>query len=756
MRLLLFFVPVYLGFSVESDTTLYDTTDVVKYGGKNLIYLVSEERLILLDSAWVSYRDLMVRSDSIEYNTKTKILSAFKDVTFLTSAESIIGKALHYNINTRKGMMRQARSKVGDGFIACEECWLVKEKTLNLNQGYYTTCDLPNPHYDFYGTRVKIFMDDMAITQPILLKIRKVPVATAPFWFVPVGKKRKSGLSPFRVGSSRDWGYYARGISYYLVLNDYADLTFGLDIMNKKGFQPKLEGIYIIDPFARGQFLLTYIKELKGQTRYSLNSRHSSIFLWDSEIDGYIDYQNDARYIPDYAEDRVDWLKTELRSYLNLSRSFRKVGRSALTFEHYHRFETKYTELKLPAFALNFYERPILPGVNYSPGISFGNSLTKLGDSLKTTARSMGFRQGVTFVNLPLYTTQGVSYQEKMEYNKGTLTTQTKNLSGNANLSSSQNLLSTLFLSEGFSFSENISLKDTITYQSRYNFNLSSNITLYRIFGIYLGPLKGVLHRVTPSIGFNYEPQVSQVGFFGKPRFDTLPKTAGLGFGLANSFLGKFVVPLPSPKVAAPSKQEFVEEETILEPEKREETKVKKDLCYINFGSSYDLVSKQLSPLTSYIDIPVIDFRGMRFNTNFTLSYKLSDTTSYLSKKRFIGYSFNSTLTFSLSFFRDTVRKTEYSLSANLTHFIDPTANMLLANFNFTPPGFNIAVGTGYNFKDKRLASFNINLIKDLHCWELLLNTQGLGRNIAYDFKFRIKKIPDVSIGKGIFSFLLP
>ena len=122
-----------------------------------------------------------------------------------------------------------------------EEIWLVKERTLNVNQGYYTTCDRYPPHYHFFGSKVRVLMDDMVITQPLVLKIWKIPIAWAPFWFFPIGKHRKSGLSPFKVGQSNTEGFYAKNISYYWVINDYADMTFSLDFMMKKGFYPKVE-----------------------------------------------------------------------------------------------------------------------------------------------------------------------------------------------------------------------------------------------------------------------------------------------------------------------------------------------------------------------------------------------------------------------------------------------------------------------------------------------------------------------------------
>jgi hypothetical protein len=47
-------------------------------------------------------------------------------------------------------------------------------------------------------------------------------------------------------------------------------------------------------------------------------------------------------------------------------------------------------------------------------------------------------------------------------------------------------------------------------------------------------------------------------------------------------------------------------------------------------------------------------------------------------------------------------------------------------------------------------------LTKDLHCWEAFATLQKLGPHWTYDFEIRIKKLPDVKVGKGTFGSILP
>uniref|UniRef100_A0A7C6ED45 LPS-assembly protein LptD n=1 Tax=candidate division WOR-3 bacterium TaxID=2052148 RepID=A0A7C6ED45_UNCW3 len=744
------FILIYLLLEpkLATDSLKYDTTDIVLFGGKSLTYFAQEEKVIIIDSAWIRYREMSLFADSIEYDTKRHLISAFPRkispnapdsskgqfhyVTFKTTAETIIGFELHYNVNSRKGMMRRASTEVTNGFFQGEEIWLVKEKTLNVNQGYYTTCDRSPPHYHFFGSKVRVLMDDMVIAQPVVLKIGKVPIAIAPFWFFPIGKNRKSGLSPFKVGQSNVFGYYAKGMSYYWVINDYSDMTFGLDFMMKKGFYPKMEGRYIVNPFAQGQLLLTYIREFDTKkVRYSLQGKHSSVFFFDSDLTAYADYQSDERLISDYTEDRIEWLKKELFSYAQLSRSFRRIGKGTVFVQHRRDFTLNATEILLPKINIGFYSRPIFRTWNISPGISFNNNILTIADSLKTENRSAGLNLGIAPPPLPfgpLDISQSFGYNETKQYKQ--LAPDSidlkRGVSSATGLGSSQKVFQSLNLQENLSVNENIRVSDTIAYESRYSFSTGADITLYKIFGIEGLGLHGVLHQVTPSIAYSVTPRVRQKGFLGIPRLDTIPETRGLSFSIANLFQGKIG-----------------------------EDKIKRDLCYINFNSSYDFLQQKLAPIGTGADFFILQLPGLNLTVNINTVF---DLDSLVRLRRITDYSTQTNFYYSLSRSRsDTASKGLRNFSINLTHFLKPQSNMLTANLAFTLPGWAFNIATGSNLKRPwPPADINLSIVKDLHCWELLITGSGMGTRWAYDFKLRIKKIPEVSIGKGILNFVLP
>jgi lipopolysaccharide assembly outer membrane protein LptD (OstA) len=726
--------------------TQTDTTQkVVNYSSKNIVYYPKENRILLLDSATVSYQDIEVNGDSIEYDIKSKTLRAFKDVKFLTATEKVDGITLYYSLDSKRGYMQKANTTVENGFVNGQQIWLIKEKTLQILNGYYTTCDHNPPHYYFFATQSKILLDNTAIAQNIVMKIQGVPCAVAPFWFFPISKNRKSGLLPFKFGQSNTEGRYAKGVAYYLVINDYADMTFMLDVMEKKGFQPKIEGVYIINPFARGQFLGSYIYELDTKRgRYSFNGQHRSQFLFQSNLEAYIDIQSDQNYLPDYAENQAQWLKKEVYSQVSINRDFENIGRFSLTTERRQDFDKKILDWKFPSLSINFYRIPLINNWSLTPGVSFTNTATKYDSSYTNPqeenidVRLINGRFGIsnprTFLgvfDLPV----NLSFRAARDEIIGVSVSKSQTLNAGTGISSSQTIFQALNVSEGIRYNQSVSYnEDTRSSSVLYNFDFNSNITLYRLFGINHFGIDNILHRVTPNIGLSLIPAIKQYSTWGIPRLDTNPQSANISFSLNNFFQGKI-----------------------------NKSNEKKDFANLVLQSNYDIKEKILSPLSVNSDLYLINRNNIHWTTNVGFTYPWQNKP--ISQARISALSINNSFNYTYTK-RDTVRMQDLGLNFTLNHFytansdglspLASQANMLNAVISVAPVGWRFDFSTNYNFIENRITDYSLSIWKDLHCWEAIVNINRFGSQWAYDFKVRIKKIPDVAVGKGLLGFVLP
>lgn len=729
-----------LGQAAVPDSSPVDT---VHYGGQNVRYRVKDADVLLLDSAWVRYREMTVHSDSIHYDLNEQRLRAYGEVLFTSGDQNINGVELQYDIDTRKGMMRTARTELQDGFFHAEEVWLVEEKTIHARRGYYTTCDRDHPHYDFFGPRVKLLMDDIVITRPVLLRLFGFPVLAAPFWLVPVANQRQSGLMPFKVGFSNDQGWYGKDLAWYQVINEYADATVYLDVMTRKGIQPRAEAVYIVNPLARGSIQGSWIREWDTRrTRYSFNASHSSVFLFDSELKAEADIVSDSRYVPEYGEDQIDWLKQEASSFIQLTRPIRRVGNFSVLARNRREFLQHRSYSQLPSARLSFGTRPLVAGWNFAPGLGFENVLRNYADSLDAdTARSVELdgRASVGFSS-PDYRLGSVgglrlrhdlALSAERQYWNDTLASSPARLGNELRVELDQRLGGGIALRQSISAGQDNRLDTAAFPQTRYSASTGAELALYRVFGIETGNLHGLLHTVRPSAYLTYQPGVTSRRILGTP--DLLePEDVYASYRVDNGFQAK-----------AGSTRSVV------------------DLGRVGLSGSYDLLDRRLSPLRADAALyPLRSVEGLDLQLDAGVSFDL-ETLRFKD-----DYSVGGSFSWDALVWRGPVTAadsaagrldSDWRVQLRLRHSLTGNSQMLTGSFGFQFPGWRVDLASvGYNFKTAELTDYSVTVWRDLHCWEALATFEKLGASWKYDFEVRIKRLPDVKFGKSTFRTFLP
>jgi hypothetical protein len=520
-----------------------------------------------------------VYADSIHYDVNTQRLSAVGNVLFSSNDNNVDGRALNYDIDTRKGLMHTSRTEIENGFFWAEEVWLVKEKVINARRGYYTTCEKMPPHYAFYCPRAKLMVDDIVIAEPVVFKAFGVPILAAPFWLVPVATRRKSGLMPFKVGNSSDQGFYAKDLAYYWVINDYADATFYCDVMTRKGVQPRMEAVYIVDPYARGSLQGSWIREWDThRTRYSLAAEHSSRFLFGSDLSAAVDLLSDARYVPEYGEDEIDWLKQEAFSYAELSRTIGRSDRLTLTVQRQDLFSEHQDHTVLPKLTARLGTRHLPFDWDLSSRLSVSRSLSNYADSAGVDTTSLDDYDGRLNAGLSspdyelgpvgrLRVTHSAALAADRGYDNGVLDDSTIGLSNDLAVSLSQKILGAVNARQSVTATQANDLRPVSDPETRYRASLSADMALYRVFGIHSLDMHGILHTARPRLSLDYEPEVTARKYIGTPVVLS-PANARVNLSVGNGFQAK-----------------------------AGSTRAKIDLGNATFTTSYDLESQHLSPL---------------------------------------------------------------------------------------------------------------------------------------------------------------
>lgn len=655
------------------DTVLSDTASTVRYRAKSITYDLERSVIILRDSSIIAYQDVVLTSDSAYYYIETNYLDAFGACDLRQLSDSIRGDLLRYNLNNQKALMTRGRTQIDNGFIEGREIFWIDEKTVHSYHGKYTTCSDSPPHYYFYSPRMKVYLGDMVIARPIFLYIQDIPVLGAPFWFVPISNKRKSGLLPFRVGNSAVFGKYLRDFAYYLVLSDYADITLQLDAMEKKGVMPHLETVWDYAPFSRGTVYASYIRDIAtDKVRYSLEARNvSDLFVFGSSFNCDIKYVSDNSYRQDYAETTAIWLEREIISQATLTRALGRF-RNTLAFERREDFTDTTVTLKFPYYTLSGPSSMLFSTVSYAlSGHISRDRRTTTGDTTEVTGANI----------------------------HATPTLQ-QNVYGLFSLSPRLDLDLALFNED--------TLGNAWPLRFGYSLGATASSNLFRVYGLDLLGLHGVLHKIMPSITFTYTPDFD---------FERFPRATGIP------------AYLPARSLDLGLNQEF-------------EAKIgaalkKSTILRVNLNSRYDLVRDSLTPVGFLAAAPYNPFPAPISAFMVQVDGSVDPYTR--------DYTYNITNSSGVKF-------DVFSLTLNQSYRRGGIYQIWF-NGDLAPTRhWRLTYSARYDWSAQRLVDYSFGLTRDLHCWEAVFNFNQLGDEWRYDFKVRIKALPEVSIGKGLFG----
>ncbi len=669
----------FLCLEFLQDTTLSDTADIVQYEAHRIIYDLEKSRIILKDSSYITYKDITLHSDSAYYYIDDNILEAFGRCDLRQMNDSIKGNHLKYNIGNRKARMMNGKTQIEKGFIEGKEIYWIDEHTVNAYSGQYTTCNDSPPHYYFYSPRMKIYLGDMVIARPLILYIQGLPVLAAPFWFVPISSKRKSGLLPFRAGNSRAFGSYIRDFAYYIVISDYADVTIQMDAMEKKGIMPRLEAVWDFAPFTKGQVYASYIKEIDTKReRYSIEGRNNSeYFLLGSSFNCDIKYVSDNNYQQSYAETTLLWLEKEITSQATISRDIAGF-KNTVVYERRQEFIDTISSTireKAPSYTLSGPSRTLFSLISYSLA----------GHLVRDRSRTQTDTSDVVGANLHTSPTM------------------------------QQNVLDLFTVSPKLDLDLAGYKEDTAGNKNQlrfgYSFSATASTNLYRLFNIELLGLHGVLHKVSPRISYTYTPDFDFGRFPLVAGISQYSKTNRVGFGVDQELEAKI-------------------------GEKRE----KRRIARISVNGGYNLITDSLSSVGFIVDLPYNPFPKPITNFSTQLNGSINPYT------RDYDYNISNTTTIKNDFF---------ALSLNQSYTKGGIYQIWFSGDIKPTRNWKVSYSARYDWETKRLVDYSFGLNRDLHCWEAIFSFNQLGDNWRYDFKVRIKEIPEIAIGRGLLGYIL-
>lgn len=620
---------------------LLDTT--VYYSAERLSYDFEEGRILLLGSAKVDYKNVTVLSDSLIYDTETRTVVAYKNPILCIDKDTTYGRSMAYNLNSGKGITFDGRSKVEKGWFGGKTVKLVAPKTLNVESGRFTTCGLNPPHYYFWAKSLKVYMDDMVYARPVVLFVQDIPVFFLPFWFFPIKKGRSSGLLFPQVGSNSTLGRYVKNIAYYWVISDYADLTVGVDYMEKKGVAVNLSSVWLYKPILSGNITTQYVDENGLKRRWKAKLSHRQNLRDGTILMARGDFVSDESFNRDYEDNVVRELEQVFTSYISLSRRLGLLS-TGLLIRETRNIKTKDRWGDYPKITLSLPSVGVLGG-HFSYSGVFLNSIA--GDeNERKSENSLRF-------TLP----------KKLWY---------------FNISPG--------MGARFSLSDT---EDGISVEKSYDGSVGIGTVLYGRSVIRNPELR---HTTRPSVRYSLSRSGGSY-------------TKNLGFSIRNEF---YLLLWEGKKIK---------------------------LGRGDIATTWNFEEGRCNPAAvSFSTSPV---RGVSLRGGGTWNiYADSIYGKYLVASYSLSRGdFRTTLTYNIR------EGSDESVWGNIC--MKPTK------------GWRVEGGIRYDIRNGNIIDEHVSLKRDLHCWELQFNYQKYGERWNYDFKLRIKAIPDIKVGKEIIKMLL-
>ena len=296
------------GAGAEADTTALP----IEYNADRIEYLFGDDTWVMTGSAEVKYGDVELTAGRLRFQTHTELLTAdflppAPDINPATNTyprlsdetNVVVGDRMQYDMNTGEGQIWKGRTRYQEGFFNGELITLNADRTFEIHQGTYTTCDNPNHlHYYLRMGEAKVVPDDKAVVRNVTGYIMGIPVIYLPVYVFSVKSGRQSGFTVPNYGSGVEEGRYLRNLGYYWAPNEYFDMKSTVDIEAKTGFMLRKRFQYRQDRRIRGSASGSWRTGFDGKTSgWDVSARHRQEVIPGLTVRGQGNFAQSLQYL---------------------------------------------------------------------------------------------------------------------------------------------------------------------------------------------------------------------------------------------------------------------------------------------------------------------------------------------------------------------------------------------------------------------------------------------------------------------------
>lgn len=359
-----FFISLLLNSKEEKVN--FDAEQIIFNNTNKTVYLVGNSSIIT-DSLKIMADSFLIFPDSSKLFAYRKVRMEFNDFTI--EADSI-----NFDYKKRSGIVYKGKTQIQKFQMTGEIINVKNENEFEIDKGRFTTCKKSEPDYWFYSYKTFLYREDRAMVLPIVLYVKEVPLVAIPFFVIPIATTRKSGFLMPKPGYTSLDGFYVKQFSYFWATNDYSDMTFSFDYIQKRGYLFGYELRVLFNPVLTLNLTSNFIFERDNRRRWNLSGDYSHKLFYDINLKSKIDFESDFSTYTDYSDTIVLRLKREAYSFISVQKNF-KFYNSFISFDRRENFATKEIKMNLPIYNGYFKKVNFLRIKKFIPnGIYYQNS----------------------------------------------------------------------------------------------------------------------------------------------------------------------------------------------------------------------------------------------------------------------------------------------------------------------------------------------------------------------------------------------
>lgn len=509
---------------------------IITYNASDSIVFMGNGTGFLHGNTDIKYKTIDLQADYVRVKMDSSLVYArgVKDSTgvlrgnpvFKEGEKSYDSKEITYNLKTKKGFIRNAVTKEGEGFILSDKTKRTDDEALCIAGGKYTTCeDHDHPHFYLSMSRGKVKPGEYVVTGPAHLVVADVPLPIAlPFGFFPFTQKYSSGFIMPSYTTEQTRGFGLTGMGWYFAVSDFMDLEVKSDVYTKGTWSLSAATNYVKRYKYRGSLSMTYRNDVTGEkgldkdysvaNNFNVQWSHSQ----DTKANPNFTFSSSVNF------STSGYNRSNVNSYYNPALNSENTKSSSINFSK--RFPT------IPSLSINGSFQITQQTKDSTMSIT-------LPDINVTYSRFFPFKRKNAVGNERWYEKISMQYS-------GAISNQLYNFKENKVLQSSLskdwrngvkhaipvsasfNLLKYINVSPSFNYTERwyfksidkswdkTNQKEIIQINSGfyrvfdYNMGVSATTKLYGFYTpIFKGKVEQIRHILTPSIGFGYTPDFS-------------------------------------------------------------------------------------------------------------------------------------------------------------------------------------------------------------------------------------------------------